>query len=521
MIDTASPDFEKLAQCSTEELARASMAVYAELVHGVIPARHHEVWIEPLERIVNQPDKPQKLLIIAPPGHAKTKYISEVFPAWYLGRNPQNAILHFTATDPLAGLSHQVVRDTLESEAWRKVFPTPGHLPATPWNFEMGLKLKAAREKVSYRMAGFGAASIGLRSDLCILDDPLDQKRAQSETEQESAKQYFDQTIFTRRKPSASFVVILTRWHWHDLAQHLVERWGFEVIHMPALGYWDGQGMAGGALWPEYWSRDALLENLGGSGEHEGMGLGQFSIVYQGLPTPPEGNMLDPELVQPMPDVRATDENGTLLYPMESVVQYWDLAFKKKTRSDFSACATLGLCRGKVYLLDMFRARLSEGEWELKLHALHAQHTPQIIGIESVSASGWVIEGLEDRTMLPIRAVEVGIASKEARATLFALKLQQRNFYANRKAPYWQVLSQEMLMFPQGAHDDMVDAIAGACHLLSSGVHKVVASTRFLRKQATTVIRPSRWLEARKAKKAKLFSEKVRNMERAREVLSA
>ena len=67
----------------------------------------------------------------------------------------------------------------------------------------------------------------------------------------------------------------------------------------------------------------------------------------------------------------------------------------------------------------------------------------------------------------------------------------------------------------------MVDAIAGACHLLSSGVHKVVASTRFLRKQATTVIRPSRWLEARKAKKAKLFSEKVRNMERAREVLSA
>lgn len=463
--------------------ARYDLAAYAEFVHGYVPARHHVMWLDELHRIVES-DELEKVLFVAPPGHAKSTYLSEVFPTWYLGRNPGKTVLHFTATDPLALLAHKQVEAVLgpheaeKAQAHRLVFPDGACRAGDPWNFESGLKLAGSKQKVSYKMAGYGSAVIGLRADVTILDDPLKQEQAESEVEVAKAKSYFDRTLFSRRQPGAKFIAIMTRWTWNDLAEHLLRKWGFRLIHLPALGHWQEDGsrvadLEGGALWPGYWSREALLENLHGDGtpENQGMSLDAFTTIYQGLPTRAEGNILSPDLVQQMPDLEAERGDGTPVVRMVDRVQFWDLAFRLKTRSDWTVCATLGTDGSSLYLLDLYRARLTEQQFEQQLEVRYAAHRPRVVGIENVAQHGayaWVVEGISNRKLLPIRGVPTNNQSKEARAELFSLKLQQKRFFADRRAPWWPALAQEMQQFPHGTHDDMVDAIAGACHLLGN-----------------------------------------------------
>jgi len=53
--------------------------------------KHHRTIIDALESVERGEIK--RLMISMPPRHGKSMLVSEFFPAWYLGRNPDKSII--------------------------------------------------------------------------------------------------------------------------------------------------------------------------------------------------------------------------------------------------------------------------------------------------------------------------------------------------------------------------------------------------------------------------------------------
>ena len=62
--------------------------------NGFEPAPHHQLFISEIEAFLKSED--EVLLLFAPPGSAKSTYVSVLLPSWYLAANPAHSILAAT-----------------------------------------------------------------------------------------------------------------------------------------------------------------------------------------------------------------------------------------------------------------------------------------------------------------------------------------------------------------------------------------------------------------------------------------
>ena len=84
--------------CAAAELikrrsVRNSLTEWARY-KGFEPARHHQLIIDEIEAFLDGED--EVLLLFAPPGSAKSTYVSVLLPSWYLAHNPSHSILAAT-----------------------------------------------------------------------------------------------------------------------------------------------------------------------------------------------------------------------------------------------------------------------------------------------------------------------------------------------------------------------------------------------------------------------------------------
>ena len=72
---------------------RLSLAEWARH-RGFEPAKHHLLIINEIESFLASDE--EVLLLFAPPGSAKSTYVSVLLPSWYLAGNPTHSILAAT-----------------------------------------------------------------------------------------------------------------------------------------------------------------------------------------------------------------------------------------------------------------------------------------------------------------------------------------------------------------------------------------------------------------------------------------
>src|ERR1044072_8495093 len=72
---------------------RKSFAEWAKH-NGFDPAKHHQLIISEIESFLASED--DVLLLFAPPGSAKSTYVSVLLPSWYLANHPTHSILAAT-----------------------------------------------------------------------------------------------------------------------------------------------------------------------------------------------------------------------------------------------------------------------------------------------------------------------------------------------------------------------------------------------------------------------------------------
>jgi hypothetical protein len=94
-------------------LTRRNLAEWARY-KGFEPARHHQLIINEIESFLTSDD--DVLLLFAPPGSAKSTYVSILLPSWYLANNPTHSILAATHSVEFAERWGRRVRNDIAAD---------------------------------------------------------------------------------------------------------------------------------------------------------------------------------------------------------------------------------------------------------------------------------------------------------------------------------------------------------------------------------------------------------------------
>ena len=417
--------------------ARNSLLAYAI---GLIPSYecppHLELLASKLEGVAA--GRIKRLMVFMPPRHGKSNLSSEIFPAWYLGHKPAHQVMFTTYGQDLADGFGRKVRNAVGDARHVRSFPesilADDSKSAQRFNTTAG---------GVYYAVGAGGAVTGRGADLLLIDDPMkNREEADSRLMRDKLWDWYASTAYTRLMPGGAVVLIQTRWHEDDLAGRLLngdERW--EVVNLPAIAEpGDMLGRQEGVpLWPERYGLDDLNRIRSTIGERE------FIALYQQRPSPLEGALFRRDWIARGKAPRS----GT------RVAMGVDLALSTKTSADYTAIVIMARDEfGKLYVLDAVRERV-DFPGALRLIRLMADKwSPKAIAIEQVAYQAVVVQELLRQTTLPIKGVTPD-KDKVTRAQPLALRYEQGLVY-HEDLPSW--FEDELLSFPQGLHDDAVDA---------------------------------------------------------------
>ena len=176
---------------------------------GYKPARHHRLIIAEIESFLASDE--EVLLLFAPPGSAKSTYVSVLFPSWYLASRPTNSILFATHSSEFAARWGRRVRNDIAVDG-----PTLGLELSKDSTAADRWALKAGGE---YYAVGAGVGISGFRADLGLIDDLFGNREdAWSETVRVSRWNWYIDDFSARLKPGAKRILMNTRWHEEDVA---------------------------------------------------------------------------------------------------------------------------------------------------------------------------------------------------------------------------------------------------------------------------------------------------------------
>jgi predicted phage terminase large subunit-like protein len=456
-----------------------------------VPGWHIDAIAELLEAATRGEIK--RLVINIPPRHMKSLQVSVFWPAWVWLTHPERRFLYASYAERLS-MTHSVIARRLIASRGTRL--APGELDERPllerygyqglvevlfgaedrWALcgDQNLKRRFENTRTGFRLAtSVGGTVTGEGGDVLVLDDPHKPGEAQSDVTRERVLDWHDQTWTTRLNSAETGVqvIVMQRLHEADLTGHVLERGGFEHLCLPAeyepshpfLWPDDRRTEPGQPLWRRKWGPKWLAQKKTELGSYG------YAGQYQQRPTPAEGGILK----------RAWWQSYDVLPEPKKLVMSWDMAFKDSDGSDFVVGQLWLQDLGNKYLAAQIRDRLEFVETLKAVEALleFAQErwpkTSPLILIEDRANGPAVISALRGKVpgITPVQPE----GGKEPRARAVTPQIEAGNVYlpvgaiptpTGYTATPTEAFIEECAAFPNGAHDDQVDAMSQALHRL-------------------------------------------------------
>lgn len=184
--------------------------------------------------------KIKKLAVSIAPRAGKS-YITSLFCAWILGKEPNGSIMRNCYAAKLAEKFSKDIRDgILIHPRYKEVFP---HVKINPKNAAIDAWSVGENSQPSYFCAGVGGAITGFGcKSIAILDDPIKNiEEALSEVVIENIWNWYTSTHLSRLESGCPEIHIATRWTRHDPIGRLTDEYSesydgdMKVICIPAL----------------------------------------------------------------------------------------------------------------------------------------------------------------------------------------------------------------------------------------------------------------------------------------------
>jgi len=401
-------------------------------------------------------------IYLVPVRHGKSDTVSRHLPPHFLGEFPDDEVLLVSYNATKAYEFSRAGKKIIESLQYAELYPevelSKDKQGVDEWEIEGRLG------RAQY--IGIGGGSAGKGGNLIIIDDVYSNRQeAESETIRDSRWQSFRDDIMTRRAPRCIVIIAISPWHTDDIIGRIKEEMSgnenfpqFKTTRYPAFS----DTYTTGYLFPErfdsrwYETQRAVLGTYG------------TASLLQCEPVPRTGNMMRVDMI------REYDKA-----PSAQMVRAWDLASSKKERvkddPDFTVgvkgCVVEEVNEAGIKVPVVYVEEIKRGQWE----SLERQETIKntaiadgaiSIGVEAYGAYKDAYTELRD-TLRGVRVVKPMQLSgdKVAKASILEPIMEAGNFRINKNISCKEELIKELTNFPNGKHDDIVDAVTLMVHM--------------------------------------------------------
>jgi len=334
-----------------------------------------------------------------------------------------------------------------------------------------------------------GSVRAGPRLDELLADDLVGAQENQTAAARAKALETYLTVVDPMVTPTGRRIFLGTRWHEDDIYAELMRR-GWPALTRKATA------QDGSALWPAYWSAERL------AAKRAEIGSAIFDLQYQNDPSGMGGNIFKRQWFSWVDSVPAGSRRVGL-----------DLAASKNERSDYTAAVEVVEDRleNALYVVGAFAARLDEGHrrwltgreddgtyietvganppgprllWPIKMlppgfaGAAGYPEVPRLLtalNIEATAHQSTFVREMLGQTRLPAIPVYPD-ADKVTRARTLAARFEGRKVFFLRGGPGLGTgptdpgeFPRQLLAFPNGDHDDLVDASVYAADLNGVG----------------------------------------------------
>lgn len=417
--------------------------------------KHHRILANLLMQIAE--GKKDRVCVNIPPRHGKSQLVSIYFPAWFIGKFPNKKVMMVSHTTDLAVDFGRKVRNIVDSEAYKQIFPTvqlaSDSKSAGRWNTNVGGE---------YYACGIGSSIAGRGADLLLVDDPHSEQDVINGNFEvfEKAYEWFTYGARTRLMPGGRVAIIQTRWHLDDLTGRVVKDMAmnegsdqYEVVEFPAIIETEDKRTGATiqkALWPEFYDLPALLRTKAS------MPLFQWNAQYQQNPTSEEASVVKREWWKTW-----EKEDPP---PCEYIIMSLDSAAETHTRADFTALTTWGVFNNEeegayhIILLNSIKKRVEFPELKHLVQEEYDEWEPDSFIVEKKS-SGVALYQEMRRMGVPVQEFTPHRGSGDKLARLNSVAdIVASGLVWVPQSRWAEELVEEVAAFPFGSHDDLVDS---------------------------------------------------------------
>lgn len=443
------------------------------MMPGWIPTRFHQVLAAKLQQAYEdvRDGKDVRLIIEAPPQHGKSTIVSELFPAWVMGKEGWPIICASYGMS-LAERKSEHTRDIVSSEIYQYIFPkvrlNPDSTSKEFWQ---------TTTQASYKAVGRGGGLTGNPGKMMIADDLIaDKAEAESQTIREAAWDWWSTVFFTRKQSKSGIILVETRWHLDDPAGKLEDQekqnrdkglpkgtydeW--ERVSFAAIAeqdeFIDGQlfRKKGEALAPERFTLEDLIKTRNAffsTGK-----VGDWAALYMQQPIISENAEFKKEWFRYFDPEEIKDKR---LYYTTTV----DLAISQKKTADNTVVMTVAkeVDGPNWYIVEISAGKMDNLQTIDAIFYHYEKYRSKVyiesVGYQASLQYSVVAEQRRRNVFFSVEDLLVKTSSKKEERIRGLVPLYKANVIFHRKGMCEQLELEEM-QFPKGRHDDHPDALS-------------------------------------------------------------
>jgi len=335
----------------------------------------------------------------------------------------------------------------------------------TAREFTVNTRTSQNLKEPSVYATGIGTVNVGMHYDLIIADDLHSEKNVATKEQIEKVISHY-RLLLSLLEPGGELIIIGTRWHFYDLYSFLLEEEdssNWEIYIEKAIR------KDGTLFFPKRLTREFLREQRNAQGSY------LFSCQYLNEPVSEETQIFRREYFKYWgsagEDFPKQDGSRILL----NIYVLIDRAFSSKESADFTGIVVVGVSTtGNIYVLEAERQKCGLqvlADTVFRFINYYGAGRVRSVGIETINfeeSYTFFQEQMRKRNEYFIlqRLVPGSKLSKQGRIEV-ALQARYANgtIYHRRRMIDFE---DELLRFPVGTHDDLIDAFAYVVQMMTT-----------------------------------------------------
>lgn len=301
----------------------------------------------------------------------------------------------------------------------------------------------------SITCAGLDVVKVGMHYDLVLLDDLVSDKNVTSREMMEKVIDFYKlSNCLLDSSPDAEMIVIGTRWHFSDLYNHIIEneRHVFNYFRRSA------HNSDGSLFFPKRLTEKFL------EGRKKTLGATFYSCQYENEPVDKAEAVFTKDMIKYW-EKEQLPENEDM-----NIFITLDPAISEKKRADFSAIVIVGVdCDNMKYVIEYKREKLQPYDLIDELLKMCAKWNPYAVGIETAvfqKVLKYIMNQKMDEAKQWYNVVELESNWTKSKDDWISGLQTFFNYSQVKIGRNMPELEDELLRYPKGRYDDLIDALS-------------------------------------------------------------